>query len=114
MKKNPYAEEFAEFITLKELNDGHAWNEWNRFQKDVPSDFEYLKNKQLRNIEENGYEIKLFTDLDDIDIDMEMLDESKLEEEEEDLGYDDEYVDATLINSNQSLHTSKKIWIFIL
>lgn len=45
IKENPYIEEYAEFITLKEFNCGYSWNEWRFFAKDRPEDFAYLKAK---------------------------------------------------------------------
>lgn len=45
IKENPYIEEYAAFITLKEFNCGYSWNEWRFFEKDRKEDFAYLKAK---------------------------------------------------------------------
>ena len=42
---NPYVQEYAEFISLKELNDGKSWDEWTIKKEDKMDDFVYLVEK---------------------------------------------------------------------
>ena len=42
---NPYIQEYAEFISLKELNDGKSWSEWKVKKEDKMDDFVYLVEK---------------------------------------------------------------------
>lgn len=39
---HPYIGEYAEFISLKELNNGVSWSEWKINKSDKKDDFEYL------------------------------------------------------------------------
>ena len=43
--ENPYIQEYAEFISLKELNSGKSWNEWTIKKEDKMDDFVYLVEK---------------------------------------------------------------------
>ena len=45
LDENPYIQEYAEFISLKELNDGKSWNEWTIKKEDKMDDFVYLVEK---------------------------------------------------------------------
>ena len=45
IKDNPYVKEYAEFITLKELNNGVSWSEWKISKEDKPEEFNYLTLK---------------------------------------------------------------------
>ena len=42
---NPYIQEYAEFISLKELNEGKSWDEWRVKKEDKMDDFVYLVEK---------------------------------------------------------------------
>ena len=42
---NPYIQEYAEFISLKELNEGKSWDEWTVKKEDKMDDFVYLVEK---------------------------------------------------------------------
>ena len=43
--ENPYIQEYAEFISLKELNEGKSWSEWTVKMEDKKDDFVYLVEK---------------------------------------------------------------------
>ena len=43
--ENPYVREYAEFISLKELNDGKSWSEWTVKKEDNMDGFVYLVEK---------------------------------------------------------------------
>lgn len=43
--QNPYIREYAEFLSLKELNDGKSWSEWKVKKEDKMDDFVYLVSK---------------------------------------------------------------------
>ena len=43
--ENPYIREYAEFISLKELNDGKSWSEWKVKKEDNLDGFVYLVSK---------------------------------------------------------------------
>ena len=42
---NPYICEYAEFLSLKELNDGISWSEWKVSKEDKLDEFNYLVEK---------------------------------------------------------------------
>lgn len=45
LDENPYIQEYAEFISLKELNGGKSWSEWTVKKEDKMDDFVYLVEK---------------------------------------------------------------------
>ena len=45
LDENPYIQEYAEFISLKELNEGKSWSEWTVKMEDKKDDFVYLVEK---------------------------------------------------------------------